>query len=897
MNLNKLLLAAAMACAVFSGASAQTVTGAIEQLPIRTLSHVIGHDGGGHVGREPVTDFLKPGSTSPITRNLACWGTSANLITDCGTPGSMAYQNSNAVSITGGAATFTGVTTAPTKSQGDNSTNVATTAYVDVGLSAKASLVGGVVSVAQGGTNSSTAAGARTNLGLGTIATQNSNAVSITGGSITGITDLAVSDGGTGSNTAAGARTNLGAAASGANGDITSITGLTTALSVAQGGTGATSAGAARTGLGAAASGSNSDITSLSGLTTALSLGQGGTGGTTQATARAGIGAAAAGANSDITSLSNLTTPLSVAQGGTGTTTSTGTGAVVRSTGPSISNPSLTGTVTIGGVTQVFPTSGLLAGTSDTQTFTGKTFDTAGSGNVFKINGTQISSVTGTGSAVLATAPSISGGVFTGGSINNTPIGATTPNTGAFTTLSMTGATTQSATSQFYQNLGANVNRINDRLFVGPAALNNGTNVASQPDWLTTYQLAKGRTYGYIQTSQFSVLNTSAGKDSLTTAVFGAQTSGRTASQSQVIAATGVGVNNNSGNTGASGNQAWGGYFEGWRDTTTAGNGGAYGIEADAINLVGIADTDPYSQSGDQTISAQLASGGEVSGAFDATAAINIQNNGAAYRKGIVFGSNSITGSNGTSGSGIAIAFGYGHTMQWYGAAGVQTSSILSNGTTSTGAIQQLLSDNIVTFRNASSKAILNIQGVASGVNGVQALGAATGQAVALQAVGDDTNIPMQIQGKGTSGALLQGGTAGVAAPSGYIGQIVNSDVASPGSSLTSGTPLNVTSASLPAGAWQCYGNIQVTPAGTTTIGQFAGWISTTSAAVPTALETSGYFKRVTVSSAAGLAEGNNVGPVFFNFTSATTVYLTTSVTFSTSTATAYGALSCVRFH
>lgn len=39
---------------------------------------------------------------------------------------------------------------------------------------------------------------ARTSLGLGTIATQNSNAVSITGGSITGITDLAVADGGTG---------------------------------------------------------------------------------------------------------------------------------------------------------------------------------------------------------------------------------------------------------------------------------------------------------------------------------------------------------------------------------------------------------------------------------------------------------------------------------------------------------------------------------------------------------------------------------------------------------------------------------------------------------------------------------------------------------------------------
>jgi hypothetical protein len=50
---------------------------------------------------------------------------------------------------------------------------------------------------------------------------------------------LPIASGGTAATTAAGARTSLGAAASGANSDITSITGLTTALTVAQGGTGA----------------------------------------------------------------------------------------------------------------------------------------------------------------------------------------------------------------------------------------------------------------------------------------------------------------------------------------------------------------------------------------------------------------------------------------------------------------------------------------------------------------------------------------------------------------------------------------------------------------------------------------------------------------------------------
>jgi hypothetical protein len=84
-------------------------------------------------------------------------------------------------------------------------------------------------------TTAASAASARTTLGLGTVATEST---------------VPVAKGGTGGTTQATARSGIGAASSGANSDITSLSGLTTPLSIAQGGTGADNAATARSNLG-----------------------------------------------------------------------------------------------------------------------------------------------------------------------------------------------------------------------------------------------------------------------------------------------------------------------------------------------------------------------------------------------------------------------------------------------------------------------------------------------------------------------------------------------------------------------------------------------------------------------------------------------------------------------
>jgi hypothetical protein len=485
---------------------------------------------------------------------------------------------------------------------------------------------------------------------------------------------------------------------------------------------------------------------------------------------------------------------------------------------------------------------------------------------------------------------------------------------------------TMPATGQFYSNAGASISRVQDRLFVGPAALNNGTSAASQPDWLTTYQIAKGRTYGFVQTSQMAVLNGNAGQDSLMGLTVGAQTTGRPGSGSQAIGLVAMGVNN--ANTAQAANATWAGYFEAFRDTSVSGNGGAYGIEIDTMNFTNATPvTDPYSQANDQTIGVQMASGGGFPGTlYPTTVGINFQNNNTTFDKGIVFGSNSITGATGTSGSGVAIALGNGHMLQWYGGAGVPTSSILSNGTTQAGGLQQIFSENTLSFNNSSAKPVFKVFGVANGVNGIQALGAATGQSVALQAIGDDTNINLQLTPKGAGSvvvsgpmsgnsgsfmtlsasstvsgagfssllapyALLAGVTNGATASAGSVGE--NQTGSTSGTSMTSGTTANCTSKSLTAGDWLVWGAAQFSPAaGTTFSGLYAG-LSTTSATLPSYSQMTSLIATFTT----GQSQIVPAPMTIVNVSGATTVYLVGNASFGTSTMTCSGTINAVRYH
>jgi hypothetical protein len=216
-------------------------------------------------------------------------------------------------------------------------------------------------------------------------------------------TDVAVADGGTGSSTAAGARTNLGAAASGANTDITSVVLNQTGLVVK----GATSNSltikpnetltAGRT-LSLVVGDTNRSLTltgdvSISGTHTGTSSGTN-TGDQTNITGNAATVTTNANLTGDVTSVGNATT---LAAGSAGVLNS--------GTLPAARLPALTGdvTTTVGTVATTIAddavTYAKLQNVSGPDLVLGRV--TTGAGNVEEI------STTGTGSVVRATSPTL----------------------------------------------------------------------------------------------------------------------------------------------------------------------------------------------------------------------------------------------------------------------------------------------------------------------------------------------------------------------------------------------------------------------------------------------------------------------------------------------------------
>jgi hypothetical protein len=185
---------------------------------------------------------------------------------------------------------------------------------------------------------------------------------------------------------------------------------------------------------------------------------------------------------------------------------------------------------------------------------------------------------------------------------------------------------------------------------------------------------------------------------------------------------------------------------------------------------------------------------------------------------------------------------------------------------------------------NSPSGTVLTVSSTGTPVNQFVMTASPTTAAPVLSAAGTDTNVLLQINGKGTSGLGLQGTSTNSNAVAGNVGQYVDGGLVSAVSFVTSGTYQAMTSISLTAGDWDVSFSAQIFP---TTLTSFLIGGLTTVVATPATVGSGQFYSS---NGAGGYASGAAVtfsGQLRFSLSSTTTVYLSGAATY-TSTAPAY---------
>lgn len=212
-------------------------------------------------------------------------------------------------------------------------------------------------------------------------------------------------------------------------------------------------------------------------------------------------------------------------------------------------------------------------------------------------------------------------------------------------------------------------------------------------------------------------------------------------------------------------------------------------------------------------------------------------------------------------------------------------------GTTGTGNFVGSTSPTITTPKIAqindptNNLDVLQIGSAASSVNFVAISATATTVAPVIAAEGSDTNIDLDLAGKGTGGPALLGSTSGTGAASGYVGQVASSLVPFGSAvSITTTVAKNITSMSIPAGDWDVWGSVGVNSTGAISV--MYGGISTTTATLPD--QSLQCFSDNVGSAAAYVTQA--APQQIVNSSGSTTVYLVTNTT-GTGTLTAFGTV------
>lgn len=318
------------------------------------------------------------------------------------------------------------------------------------------------------------------------------------------------------------------------------------------------------------------------------------------------------------------------------------------------------------------------------------------------------------------------------------------------------------ATGFFFEDEGARVHRLTDRLFIGAATANDGSTLGggATPDWfsagtgvsaglawvsfLSTVALVSANgTVGYSAASRASDVPSGLGTHQIS------------------IPFVGIAIMDRTG-TGPPYWTSYGAYLEGRIESVSSAIGTVIGLEIDAVNFGSAAgESTPWrTQTLGGATALWLASGGDPSShgrsIAPAQLAIGIVNNGETFESGIVFAANAIEGTDGTTGFGAAINLATRHILGWYGEGsgyGERVNFITSTNTVPGHSLQ--FQDGGTLFLSAGGKVDFSVLNVASSVNGIGVVPAVAGQHPYIASFGDDSNPHIDLKPKGSGNQRL----------------------------------------------------------------------------------------------------------------------------------------------
>jgi endosialidase-like protein len=295
----------------------------------------------------------------------------------------------------------------------------------------------------------------------------------------------------------------------------------------------------------------------------------------------------------------------------------------------------------------------------------------------------------------------------------------------------------------FFASDGAKVDRLNDRVMMGGAAVSDCNFPTLTPDWLTTALNGEG----YLIYAQSAVLS-DYGSIGFTS---GSRTSDNDTGANQVtIPVCAIGLNDQV----SPALDAWGIYAEGRRVVDTLGL--TWALELQTSNQAAIERMSPYALTGGSTGALLLGSGcGGATASMSplpttASVGLLLWPNPTDFDRGIVFGAGAIAGTNGVTGAGTAISFANGHAITWAMSPGSQTTTINTNVTSVSNAMSLVFADSGVSLQRSGSSTQFLVAPSPGSVNGISVVASVAGQPAAIATIGDDTNISLTLSPKGT---------------------------------------------------------------------------------------------------------------------------------------------------